>query len=249
MYFAPKPPPPTPEERFWKKVEKTETCWNWVGAKLPKGYGQFWYNGKRGYAHWFLLPTPLKKGQVARHTCDNPSCVRPDHIVVGTQQDNVNDMMERNRHNPTGMPGVVNPFVKLTDEQATLIRACPDTFGALTKLSKLLGIHRSVSGKIKNGKAWTHLPPVTEEDRLKVAELLNSHSEKKGVIASKMTREEAILAKACPKRYGAAMKMARALGVSVSAIGNIRDGKNWTHLPETTPQDVANAEAFLDSLP
>jgi hypothetical protein len=240
----------TDEERFWTKVEKTEGCWNWTGSKLPKGYGQFWFNGKRGYAHWFLLPTPLKKGQVARHSCDNPSCVRPDHILVGVQQDNVNDMMDRGRHNPTGMPGAVNPFAKLTDEHATLLRACPSTFGALTQLSKILGIHRSVAGKIKNRQAWNHLPEVTNEDREKVAELLKSQSKhgKEGTIASKMTEKEAKLAKACPKRYGAAMKMARAFGVSISAIGNIRDGKNWIHLPPSTPQDLANAEAFLASL-
>ena len=81
-----------------------EACWPWVGFKNPKGYGQAGLNGKTMLAHrWSyqhhcgsINPSTLQ----VRHTCDNPSCCNPLHLLLGTNQDNVNDKMERGRFRP-----------------------------------------------------------------------------------------------------------------------------------------------------
>jgi hypothetical protein len=79
-------------ERFWRKVEKTETCWNWLGALNDAGYGRIGYNAKVGYAHRFayeLLVGPIPEGLTIDHLCRNRRCVNPDHLEPVTQGDNV----------------------------------------------------------------------------------------------------------------------------------------------------------------
>ena len=73
-----------PEERFWEKVEKTETCWLWTAAKYPGGYGVFGIHPKvMKAAHrfsWELANGPIPEGLWVLHKCDVRHCVRPDHL-------------------------------------------------------------------------------------------------------------------------------------------------------------------------
>lgn len=81
----------TPEERFWPKVEKTDNCWTWKGAK-SNGYGLFGYNGKVIPAHRFayeLLKRKIPEGFVLDHLCRNHSCVNPDHLEITTDKINI----------------------------------------------------------------------------------------------------------------------------------------------------------------
>jgi hypothetical protein len=160
------------------------------------------------------------------------------------------DSFKKGRLTPPSLKGSDNPYSKLTEEQAVLAKACPDLFGASTKMSELLGVNHSAVGKIQSGRAWAHLPPSTDEDKAAALEFLKGHSKhgRKGTVSSKLTEDQAKLAKACPKRYGALTKMAKAFDVHRTVLWNVRSGVSWNHLPETTPQDVANAEAFLASL-
>jgi hypothetical protein len=85
---------------FWLKVEKTEGCWYWKGCKTAKGYGVFTFGGKQYRAHRVAYDLTHKEPlgeRLGRHSCDTPSCVRPDHILPGTTYDNVQDKMRRGR--------------------------------------------------------------------------------------------------------------------------------------------------------
>jgi hypothetical protein len=93
---------------FWDKVDKDpgeDTCWPWNGATHEAGYGIITETvegvQRRHYAHkvsYEWAHGELPKGQIVRHRCDNPPCVRPSHLLSGTHQDNMDDMVERGRH-------------------------------------------------------------------------------------------------------------------------------------------------------
>jgi hypothetical protein len=88
------------EERFWEKVDKTGDCWVWKAHLLYNGYGRFSINLKTEYSHrvaWFLEHGEWPKGKHVTHICDNPACVRPDHLVLGTVEDNMADRNAKKR--------------------------------------------------------------------------------------------------------------------------------------------------------
>lgn len=82
-------------------IDTSTECWNWTSAKNRKGYGQFKYDHKLHIAHRFIfsmLVEQIKEGNHILHRCDNPSCVNPEHLWQGTNQDNVDDKMQKRRH-------------------------------------------------------------------------------------------------------------------------------------------------------
>ena len=92
----------TIQERFWAKVDKSggdDACWNWVGSKRH-GYGQFWDGKKPAIATrfiWQKINGEIPSNFYVCHSCDNPSCVNPRHLWLGTHGDNVRDMFKKKR--------------------------------------------------------------------------------------------------------------------------------------------------------
>lgn len=88
---------------FWDFVEKTPHCWFWIGAKRRRGYGNFWDGRRMVSAHGFSWEITHRKavpaGLEVMHSCDHPSCVRPDHLSVGTRSDNMRDASTKGRLN------------------------------------------------------------------------------------------------------------------------------------------------------
>jgi hypothetical protein len=85
-------------ERFWRRVNKTEDCWEWTGTVMTAGYGELSFMGKKIGAHRFsflLHNGDLEAGMCICHTCDNRLCVKPAHLYQGTYRDNYDDILRR----------------------------------------------------------------------------------------------------------------------------------------------------------
>jgi hypothetical protein len=90
-------------ERFFDKVAEPDSrgCLNWIAAKTKDGYGQFTVEGKNRLAPrmaWEMANGPVTSGLWVLHTCDNPSCVNPEHLFLGTQKDNMQDEINKGRN-------------------------------------------------------------------------------------------------------------------------------------------------------
>lgn len=94
--------------RFWAKVRKGEGCWAWTGCRNRKGYGRIatWAGAQLAHrVSWTIHFAAIPSGMLVLHRCDNPACVRPDHLFLGTAQDNTDDMMAKERHRYVSPPG------------------------------------------------------------------------------------------------------------------------------------------------
>lgn len=164
--------------RFWAKVEKTDACWHWTAAKDSKGYGIFQFQGKPHKAHrvaYELTYGPIPAGLFVCHHCDNPSCVRPDHLFLGTVQDNNRDRDQKGRNNPVRgdahwarrhpernpwlggdhQRGERNNHAKITQEQAEQIRIRYATERTpLHQIASEYGISFYTANKIIRYEIW-----------------------------------------------------------------------------------------------
>lgn len=106
--------------RFWKYVKRTDYCWIWTGCTIRHGYGVInaFPRSRSLKAHrlsWELHYGSIPEGMCVLHKCDNPPCVNPSHLFLGTQTDNMQDMIRKRRH-------VGGNYRKLTDDQVRAIR-------------------------------------------------------------------------------------------------------------------------------
>jgi hypothetical protein len=137
-------------DRFWNRVAKVESdgCWEWQGSKFWTGYGQVTHRGRNQSAHrvsWQLTYGPIPSGGEICHRCDNPPCVRPDHLFLGDRAVNAADMAAK------GRAARIKPNAKLTVEQ---VRAMRERYAAggisFSKLAAEFGVtamtaHRAVT--------------------------------------------------------------------------------------------------------
>jgi hypothetical protein len=128
-------------------------CWNWLGSKMPSGYGKFSNGGhKDGWklAHrvsYILHFGSVPAGLYVCHTCDNPSCVNPNHLFAGSPRDNVIDMRRKGRHKDG----------RLTPAEVVQIRKLRSEGRSLNELGELFGVGFSNISAVCLRKSWSHI--------------------------------------------------------------------------------------------
>lgn len=158
-------------DRFWNKVQKTDTCWLWTGSIDNLGYGRIRGWTKAHRASWQIHFGPIPAGLNVCHSCDVRHCVRPDHLWLGTQKENVHDMIRKGRDNrATGdrngsrthienMPrGEKNTKAKLTTPEVLEIRRLylEDNLSQ-EKIGKMFNVSQNRVSMIVLRKHWKHI--------------------------------------------------------------------------------------------
>ncbi len=148
-------------KRFWDKVRKTNDCWEWTAGSYTDGYGSFWLNGRSVHAHrlaWILINGDIPDGLCVCHHCDNPSCVNPDHLFLGTKADNNRDRDNKGRRGDCGQsPGENHAQAKLTDGQVISIRFQYENGDSQPHIAAKYNISQSAVSLIVGRKRWCHI--------------------------------------------------------------------------------------------
>lgn len=138
-------------------------CHFYDGYLTEKGYGRMRLGRRLLKAHrvaWEMEHGPIPSGQVVCHRCDIPSCVNPTHLFLGTQGDNVADMVTKGRNR--SVRGSDHPCARLSEEDVVAIRASSETTAAL---SRKYGLTKAAVRSARNGKTWSHIQSHLEKKR------------------------------------------------------------------------------------
>ena len=128
-------------------------CWEWDGFRDRHGYGQLRRKGQTWYAHrWYytLLCGPIPPGLCVCHTCDNPACVRPDHLFLGTHAENMADGSAKNRIHPGDKDGQA----KLNPKQVSVCRHALRLGLTQAFLGECFGVDQSTISDVATGQSW-----------------------------------------------------------------------------------------------
>lgn len=150
-------------ERFWAKVQRrgADECWAWTGRLTSAGYGQISRGRKTEgviSAHrlaYELANGPIPDGLIIRHRCDNPVCVNPAHLEVGTYADNMRDRDERGR--TASLPGEAHPRARVTDADVREIRRLVGDQMGQRAVAERFGISQQAVSDIVTRRRWRHI--------------------------------------------------------------------------------------------
>jgi hypothetical protein len=158
-------------DRFWTKVDKSGECWLWTASKDTSGYGQIRYEKRlRRATHiaWELTNGAIPVDTLLCHRCDNPACVRPDHLFLGTYAENAADMLTKGRQAigdassarlyPERRPrGTNHPKAKFTDDQVREIRRRSAAGESQRQLARAYSVGKNTIQCIVEGVTWRHV--------------------------------------------------------------------------------------------
>jgi hypothetical protein len=144
------------ELRFWDKVDIGDSCWLWTGSLNHSGYGLFRFRGQSRVASrvsWILSNGEIPKGIFVCHKCDNPRCVRPSHLFLGTHRENIDDMMLKGRAQKAR--GETASSSKFSNEQTEEIRNMYKSSGlTMRALGKLFSVNSGTICRMINRETY-----------------------------------------------------------------------------------------------
>lgn len=145
------------DSRFWDKVNKgsVDDCWEYLGRLNHDGYGQFDHHNTASVAHrfsWELSFGKIPDGIYVCHKCDNPSCVNPNHLFLGTQKDNMEDMVKKGRG--ADKRGRKNGKSVVNESIVREIRVLYSNGWSYQKIADNFGVSNGCVNHIINGRHW-----------------------------------------------------------------------------------------------
>jgi hypothetical protein len=156
-------------DRFWPKVDKSGDCWLWLGFIDHAGYGRFRVGGRAGKserahrAAWEMTVAPIPAGMELCHHCDNPRCVRPDHMFVGTHAENMADAAAKKRF--TSPLGELSGRARFKDGDVLEMHRLHASGLGYRRIAKLVGTTKSTVYYVLTGRRWPHIKAEFERQR------------------------------------------------------------------------------------
>ena len=190
---------------------KYKYCLEWTGSKDKNGYGRMRINDKPILVHriaWEIHNGPIPEGRHILHYCDNPNCIRIDHLFLGDQNANNQDCIQKGRDKKRGLRGEDHNLAKFTEDQVMEIRAS-DERGK--DLAKRYGVAQTTIFDIRKGRSWKHLPIDSVSSK-------SCHITEADVMAIRASKKDS---KTLAKEYG----------LTTRSVNSILHGETWAHLP------------------
>lgn len=157
------------EAAFWPHVARGDGCWEWTAGRSGTGYGALsirlpggtpgklrWLQLKPHRVSWELHNGPIPDGLLVCHRCDNPPCVRPDHLFLGTHADNMRDMAMKKRAGGF-RPGKAHPRAKMSDEIVRAVRYLVAFGHSHHTVAECFGVTRPAVSQVIRRSNWKHV--------------------------------------------------------------------------------------------
>lgn len=212
------------EQRFWKSVEKTDTCWLWRAGRDHDGYGVFQadihgvrvYSAHR-YSHMLATGEILGPEILVLHSCDNPPCVNPEHLSSGTYKENTADMLAKGRH--LGRSRIhADKIGKLSDDQVRDILRDPRRYA---DIAVEYAVHPQTIKAIKGRSTRTYVV-------IDPTEIIRATRGARGEARSKLLTDDDVRAIRVSEERTSALALR--YGISAQSISGIRLGRTWKHI-------------------
>lgn len=194
--------------RFWVKVQKGDGCWEWSATKNNRGYGMVGINYHHYLAHrisYLIHNGPFQKRAKVLHKCDNPKCVNPEHLFLGSMKDNTKDMLEKGR----GAVGTRSIHAKVTEDDVLQMRIMSSEGASTAEIARRFGLTPGTVSVAVRGLKWKHvggpLAPTLARDHAKLFS-----QDQKDRIVERIKRGEYM------------SDIAREFGVSTSCIMDVK---------------------------
>lgn len=216
------------ETRFWSRVNKTETCWEWTGFLITDGYGVVWYKRRNTRAHrlsWLLSNGEIPQGLQVCHHCDNRKCVRPTHLFLGTAKENAEDAVSKGR--------IKKPLAKLNEESVEKIRALyADSTQTCREIALEFCVSLACVNDILSGRTWGCRR--SRKETRKTSSLLRGARHPMAKLSLEQTLEikarfKKPTRKGCPKFTSHNGALAAEFGVTRNYLYALCRGVSWRH--------------------